>query len=74
MVAVNMQARMLHAPYVRSFEGFDRPWNHLEQLIEDVHVRELAFGSGYVLTGRSSGSRPPDSGQLLGAAGSRAAI
>ena len=55
MMAVNMQARMLHAPYVRSFEGFDRPWNHLEQLLDDVHVRELAFGSGYVLTGRSSG-------------------
>ena len=52
MVAVNMQARMLHAPYVRSFEGFDRPWHHLEPLIEDVELRELAFGSGYVLTGR----------------------
>jgi hypothetical protein len=26
------------------------------QLIEDVHVRELAFGSGYVLTGRTSPS------------------
>ena len=73
MVAVNMQARMLHAPFVRSFEGFGRPWNHLEQLIEDVHVRELAFGSGYVLTGRSGGSRRPDSTQLPGAAGSRAA-
>jgi demethylmenaquinone methyltransferase/2-methoxy-6-polyprenyl-1,4-benzoquinol methylase len=70
MVAVNMQARMLHAPYVRSFEGFDRPWNHLEQLVEDIHVRELAFGSGYVLTGRSRRSRRPDSRQLLGAAGS----
>jgi SAM-dependent methyltransferase len=57
MVAVNLQARMLHAPYVRSFEGFGRPWNHLEQLLDDVHVRELAFGSGYVLTGRSSRSR-----------------
>jgi SAM-dependent methyltransferase len=57
MMAVNLQARMLHAPYVRSFEGFDRPWNHLEQLIDDVHVRELAFGSGYVLTGRSSRAR-----------------
>jgi hypothetical protein len=34
MVAVNMQVRMLHAPYVRSFDGFDRPWNHLEQLVE----------------------------------------
>ena len=61
MVAVNMLARMLHAPYVHSFEGFGRPWNHLEQLIEDVQVRELAFGSGYVLTGRSSRSRRPGS-------------
>ncbi len=51
MVAVNIQARMLHAPYVRSFDGFDRPWQHLEQLVEDVQVRELAFGSGYVMTG-----------------------
>ena len=61
LLAVNLLARMLHAPYVRSFEGFDRPWHHLEQLIEDVHVRELAFGSGYILTGRSSRSRRPGS-------------
>jgi SAM-dependent methyltransferase len=53
LVGVNMQARMLHAPFVRSFEGFDRPWHHLEPLIEDVQLREVAFGSGYVLTGRS---------------------
>ena len=53
MVAVNLQTRMLHAPYVRSFEGFGRPWSHLEQLIEDVHVREVAFGSGYIVTGHA---------------------
>jgi protein-L-isoaspartate O-methyltransferase len=60
LVGVNMQARMLHAPYVRSFEGFDRPGHHLEPLMEDVQLREVAFGSGYVLTGRSrqSGLRP----------------
>jgi tRNA A58 N-methylase Trm61 len=52
MVAVNMQVRVLHAPYVRSFEGFDRPWNHLEQLIEGTHVDEVAFGGGYIVTGR----------------------
>ena len=51
LVAANMQARILHAPYVRSFEGFDRPWHHLEPLIEDVQLRELAFGTGYVVTG-----------------------
>ena len=72
MVAVNMRSRMLHAPYVRSFEGFGRPWRHLEQLIEDVHVRELAFGSGYVLTGRSSRSGGLTPRRLQGAAGSRA--
>ena len=59
MVAVNMQVRMLHAPYVRSFDGFDRPWRHLEQLIEDVQVRETAFGGGYIVTGRTR-RRPLD--------------
>jgi trans-aconitate methyltransferase len=53
MVAVNVQARMLHAPYVSSFEGFDRPWTHLEQLIEDIQVREMALGSGYIMTGKT---------------------
>ena len=53
MVAVNSMVSLLHAPYVRSFRGFDRPWQHLEQLVEDVQVRELAFGSGYVMTGRT---------------------
>ena len=72
MMAANMQSRMLDAPYVRSFEGFGRPWNHLEQLLEDVHFRELALGCGYVLTGRSGGSRRPGSRRLPGAAGSRA--
>ena len=53
MVGVNLLVRMLHAPYVRSFEGFDRPWSYLEQLIEDVHVREVAFGTGYIVTGQA---------------------
>jgi hypothetical protein len=53
MVGVNLQVRALHAPYVRSFGGFGRPWNHLEQVIEDVHVREIAFGSGYIVTGQA---------------------
>ena len=53
MVGVNMMVRSLHAPYVRSFSGFDQPWRHLEQLIEDVEVREVAFGGGYVMTGRT---------------------
>jgi SAM-dependent methyltransferase len=53
MVAVNSMVRVLHAPYVRDFSGFDRPWRYLERLVEDVQVREMAFGGGYVMTGRT---------------------
>src|SRR5580692_9488795 len=53
MMAVNSMVRMLHSPYVRSFSGFDRPWRHLEHLVEDVQVQETAFGGGYVMTGRT---------------------
>ena len=52
MVALNSMVGMLHAPYVRDFSGFDRPWRYLERLVEDVRVEEMAFGSGYVMTGR----------------------
>ena len=53
MVALNSMVSLLHAPYVRDFGGFDRPWQHLERLVEDVRVQEMAFGSGYVMTGRT---------------------
>jgi SAM-dependent methyltransferase len=53
MVAVNSMVRMVHAPYVRSFSGFDRPWRYLEHFVEDVQVQETAFGGGYVMTGRT---------------------
>jgi trans-aconitate methyltransferase len=50
MVAVNAMVMTLHSPYVRSFDGFDRPWSHLERMTRDVSVREVAYGGGYVLT------------------------
>jgi ubiquinone/menaquinone biosynthesis C-methylase UbiE len=53
MAAMNLPVTMMHAPYVRSFKGFRRPWSYLERLIEDVHVRELALGTGYIMTGRA---------------------
>jgi len=53
MMALNSMVGLLHAPYVRDFSGFDRPWRHLERLVEDVQVQEMAFGSCYVMTGRT---------------------
>ena len=66
MVGVNLSKMILHAPYVRSFEGFDRPWSHLEQLLEDVNVRELAFGSGYIMTGHAPRRHVPSGGAAPG--------
>ena len=63
MMAMNLQVRTLHAPYVRSFTGFGRPWNHLEELIEDIDVREVALGSGYIVTGQAPRSRRRPSGK-----------
>jgi trans-aconitate methyltransferase len=60
MVAVNWLVAVLHAPYVQSFSGFDRPWRYLEQLLEDVQVREIAFGCGYIMTGRTPARPHPD--------------
>jgi SAM-dependent methyltransferase len=53
MMALNWQVRALHAPYLDSFQGFHRPWSHLARLTQDVQVRELALGTGYVMTGRA---------------------
>jgi SAM-dependent methyltransferase len=52
LVGLNAIIGACHAPYVRSFSGFDKPWKHLEELTDDVHVHEMGFGSGYIMTGR----------------------
>jgi SAM-dependent methyltransferase len=52
-VAVNATAYALHAPYVRDFAGFDRPWALLEQRVPGLHTREVALGAGWVAGGRA---------------------
>jgi hypothetical protein len=52
MIALNLQVRALHEPYVRSFDGFHRPWRHLERFLEDVRVVDIALGAGYLAAGR----------------------
>jgi len=52
LMALNPHIRALHEPYVRSFEGFDRPWSHLERLVDGVRVVDIGFGAGYLAVGR----------------------
>jgi ubiquinone/menaquinone biosynthesis C-methylase UbiE len=52
MVGLNLWVAENHRPYVRSFEGFDKPWRHLERFVDELVVEELAFGTAYRAIGR----------------------
>jgi ubiquinone/menaquinone biosynthesis C-methylase UbiE len=51
-VGLNAGVLALHAPYVRDFTGFDRPWAKLAARVPGLRVREVAMGAGYVASGR----------------------
>jgi ubiquinone/menaquinone biosynthesis C-methylase UbiE len=52
LILLNACVAALHRPCVRSFEGFGRPWSVLAPCLLDLRIAEMAFGSGYVATGR----------------------
>jgi SAM-dependent methyltransferase len=38
--------------YITTFDGFDRPWSHLEPRLDDFVARDLALGAFYLGSGR----------------------
>jgi ubiquinone/menaquinone biosynthesis C-methylase UbiE len=44
-------------PYVTTFEGFERPWDKLDLLIDDLRVREVAYGSAFLAWGTVDSAR-----------------
>jgi demethylmenaquinone methyltransferase/2-methoxy-6-polyprenyl-1,4-benzoquinol methylase len=48
---INAWTWTLNRDYVTTFEGFLRPWSHLERLLGELEVEEAFFGGGYVATG-----------------------
>jgi hypothetical protein len=64
---LNVAVRRGTERYVTTFEGFDKPWSHLEGLLEDFTAQSLALGAVYISHGRvpapghSSPSRSGDS-------------
>ena len=50
-IALNAGILALHAPYVRDFAGFDRPWVRLAPRLERMRVQEVAMGGGYLASG-----------------------
>ena len=56
-MAVNAGVLALHAPYVRSFAGFGRPWALLAERVPALRVRDVALGGGYLAWGRTPSRR-----------------
>jgi ubiquinone/menaquinone biosynthesis C-methylase UbiE len=58
---LNLLVFQLHAPYVNSFTGFDRPWRNLQAYCRDLHVRRIGWDTGFVATGTTATTLTTDS-------------
>lgn len=54
-VAFNLMVTATHAPFIRDFGGFDRPWALLSRRLVEFGVDEVAMGGGYLAVGRMPG-------------------
>ena len=50
-VALNLSTWSVNRDFVTTFEGFERPWSHLERLVPDLEVEEVYLGGGYIASG-----------------------
>jgi demethylmenaquinone methyltransferase/2-methoxy-6-polyprenyl-1,4-benzoquinol methylase len=48
---VNAYVRYIARQYVTTFEGFDRPWSLLKELVPNLEVRPILLGGAYVAWG-----------------------
>jgi demethylmenaquinone methyltransferase/2-methoxy-6-polyprenyl-1,4-benzoquinol methylase len=55
--AVNLAVATVNNPYVRSFDGFQRPWSHLARFVPDLQVEPVLAGGAYLAWGTT-----PDTG------------
>jgi SAM-dependent methyltransferase len=50
-LSMNFRTWRMNHDYVTTFEGFGRPWSHLELLVDNFVVDELFHGGGYLAAG-----------------------
>jgi ubiquinone/menaquinone biosynthesis C-methylase UbiE len=56
LLALNLFVAVAHAPFVASFEGFDRPWSHLQRFVPDLRVTSAACETAYLGWGTVTGA------------------
>jgi hypothetical protein len=59
-VPVNLVVWFRSRSFITTFEGFGRPWTHLETMVEGLAVERMLFGSLYVVSGTT---RSQDAGR-----------
>jgi demethylmenaquinone methyltransferase/2-methoxy-6-polyprenyl-1,4-benzoquinol methylase len=52
-VGLNTLVAATHAPFVRNFTGFDRPWAGLAPHLTNFLIREIEMGCGYLAAGQT---------------------
>jgi ubiquinone/menaquinone biosynthesis C-methylase UbiE len=50
-LSMNLRTWRMNRHCVTTFEGFRRPWSHLELLVDDLVVDEVFSGGGYIACG-----------------------
>ncbi len=59
----NLYIRFLSRNYITTFEGFGRPWSHLERFVPDLKVETMTFGAVYVVWGTLAATPPHAPGE-----------
>jgi demethylmenaquinone methyltransferase/2-methoxy-6-polyprenyl-1,4-benzoquinol methylase len=55
-VGLNALTAGIHAPFIRDFTGFDRPWSRLTDHLGDLQIREIEMGCGFLASGATPAS------------------
>jgi SAM-dependent methyltransferase len=50
-LSVNFKTWRMNRDCVTTFEGFGRPWSHLQPLVDHLVVDEVFHGGGYIVSG-----------------------
>jgi hypothetical protein len=54
-LSMNYRTWRMNRDCVTTFEGFSRPWSHLQPLVDNLVVDDVFHGGGYI----ALGIRPP---------------
>jgi ubiquinone/menaquinone biosynthesis C-methylase UbiE len=57
-VGLNTIVATVHAPFVRDFTGFDRPWSLLAEQVPNLQISTIEMGCGYLAIGKVPADRP----------------